>query len=1355
MTKLFEHTTIPKNSSTSPVESLATEVSVGFEKIEKILLDTKVPSPNILKLIGEFFLADMKKHGKIQEYTDAITIQKNQSSIVLSAIPTQVSNVSYLDSLTSTTVYLEEKNKTQPFTTDHQYKVLGKNLYLSGDFSNKTLQVQYRGLVPSLGSLTGYTNVIFNKDNQTYLITPTEVEQGVKFEIEYDIDLQAKSNEIFKSGQPDENTFLYGLTVDNDFIFIPYQTLTLNQNKITVQTDFDINEILSVFVYNLNITISELLTNLYIDYVNHDHNSLGVSKSIKHVELVDTFVNTVNIFYKDVKIPNYDHPQYLNREGYNPALAEIYNNALLGDLFLSALINGNDQEYKSLSKNSNAIIFGDPIAGSKVYYDALSRMVTLSSGATLNGFNINIGTGKTGLSLNNTTKIGEDLHSTFVIGREGNVVIKGDGTNEGTLTSENINVTKTLEAKSVKTEEINFGEYKISISGDNIVAKGKEDSVFEIENLTSSKIETGILKVEDLKLDKGNKISVTDNILITNEDDTLAIKSDKTIKFYVPTMEAGVKFGSKDVGSFKFHYSNREGSTSATNNHLYIEAPEGSKIKHLRSTEDVVTFNNKTYAFNKDGSDVKVTSLDQWFRSDIEVGNVDADSIVVKATNGSSKNGIVLGTSHLYTLGSNTNCPQGLTVLESAATINFITPRTNNDVGCDGFQYQALNAGSLQVFGDFGAEGDAIVHGNITTSSDISGKNLTLSESLIASTGKFEGSLTTNSLKVQENLEVSAQISAGNLNVSGDIKGNTLSLNSSLEVGQNSNFNRNVSVGADLSVKGRISSESGFATAGRLEAESLATGDITGRSLVLSDGAKISGVTSFTGPMSLVGGLTLSGSEKINGSLEVTQDITTKTLYVMDVTNFDGRIISIGDSSFTGKTIALGQEGSTITLTGKVDFNTTNTSFSGNMSVLGELEVFKLTTLNNGLEVKGLTNTTSLKVESTATIQGALKADSGDFTRKVTLNDGLKASGISEIEKANINTLTSVNASTDDLYVKNVLNMGANSVIKTSRLETSAIIQNDPAETSSFVGPLKATNEVSIRNDLVIGNENIKNTRNTSGIHITDNTIKMGNNSTITAVKIFAGKGVPRDGNEDLTGGFCFQSPTSLGTHDGDTGMFATLGSGSGVENSDLQFYIDGSKKGEFTSSPFVLPAYSNNVVEDPVKAKYLITYDLLLQFKQQIKEEITKTLAASVLASYPIGTVYTNSRDSRNPSHKDLLGTGVWIPYAPGRVIIGLVSSAVGGTVTGGLTPPANMKATVIGSESGEYLHTMTIEELVRHSHKLAETAGSSGGGGAIDANYDRPGYSNDYAVEATGGGQPFNIVQPSIIAATWERIA
>lgn len=126
----------------------------------------------------------------------------------------------------------------------------------------------------------------------------------------------------------------------------------------------------------------------------------------------------------------------------------------------------------------------------------------------------------------------------------------------------------------------------------------------------------------------------------------------------------------------------------------------------------------------------------------------------------------------------------------------------------------------------------------------------------------------------------------------------------------------------------------------------------------------------------------------------------------------------------------------------------------------------------------------------------------------------------------------------------------------------------------------------------------------------------------------------------------------------------------------------------------------------------------------------------------YPVGTYYETSDTNFNPN--DSWG-GTWSLETDGTVLVSK-SNTTGSKFND-----------VIGTIVGEETHTLTIDEMPNHSHKVRYTGayanGTKGGmpGTSVDAT---PNY-NDLLIAYEGGNQPHNNVQPSKITNRWHRTA
>lgn len=134
---------------------------------------------------------------------------------------------------------------------------------------------------------------------------------------------------------------------------------------------------------------------------------------------------------------------------------------------------------------------------------------------------------------------------------------------------------------------------------------------------------------------------------------------------------------------------------------------------------------------------------------------------------------------------------------------------------------------------------------------------------------------------------------------------------------------------------------------------------------------------------------------------------------------------------------------------------------------------------------------------------------------------------------------------------------------------------------------------------------------------------------------------------------------------------------------------------------------------------------------------ELEETVAGMNDSYYPVGTIYFNALDPRNPS--EVLGFGTWESYAEGRTIVGISDS---GTFS------------ILGNEMGEEVHVLTIGELARHDHGNSSNNVALQGGGTYEYTFNTGG-ATVRRTSMTGNNQGHNNIQPSKVAMVWKRVA
>lgn len=454
-----------------------------------------------------------------------------------------------------------------------------------------------------------------------------------------------------------------------------------------------------------------------------------------------------------------------------------------------------------------------------------------------------------------------------------------------------------------------------------------------------------------------------------------------------------------------------------------------------------------------------------------------------------------------------------------------------------------------------------------------------------------------------------------------------------------------------------------------------------------------------------------------------------------------------GDSSgFYGNLIV--PTGSTLTVNGKANINS-DMELNTNLSVKG---VSKLNTLETST-VKAVTVSAAESIV-TPLITAPLGFESKlYFGADTVFNNSVAFKQVCTFT-SNCDFSATLNANTINTKYLNVTTavdfpkITTTDAVISSTLQFKKMLQSDNNTTSEFSGPLLLKSGLALDRSTTIrlGSADITSTRNTSGVLITENTVKLGNNSSVKATKLFANKGMPSGGNSDLVGGYSFE--TNLGASDGDTGLFCT-DKGTSALADDLVFYINGEKRGEISSTSLDLSKGISG------REKTLVTAEM-------IKGQFDGMLGSVLSMVYPVGSVYINANDNRNP--KEILNwtTSVWARFAVGMTLVGAEGSTNSEKMAAMWNKPSRISL-VLEKEFGAFEHQLTLAEMPKHSHDMGHDAGGNLNLIApLDTKNNDERYGLDNVDESQmiartgrmGEDKPHNNVQPSVVVAMWRRI-
>jgi hypothetical protein len=142
---------------------------------------------------------------------------------------------------------------------------------------------------------------------------------------------------------------------------------------------------------------------------------------------------------------------------------------------------------------------------------------------------------------------------------------------------------------------------------------------------------------------------------------------------------------------------------------------------------------------------------------------------------------------------------------------------------------------------------------------------------------------------------------------------------------------------------------------------------------------------------------------------------------------------------------------------------------------------------------------------------------------------------------------------------------------------------------------------------------------------------------------------------------------------------------------------------------------------------------------QSDVESMISQAISNARLAAHPIGSIEVNVSGT-NPG--TYLG-GTWKAFGSGRTLVGVNTS--------------DTSFNTVEKTGGEKNHTLTVNEMPKHSHNLPGRVlyYTAGGGEAFRENAGRDVTSNNSTSFDTGGGQSHNNLQPYITVYFWKRVS
>jgi hypothetical protein len=983
--------------------------------------------------------------------------------------------------------------------------------------------------------------------------------------------------------------------------------------EFVTTTVFDFtNDIVLLLISNISVgTILKSINSLLFQHV---HDRYGTTQQISHNNLRDLLPvsGQTGVTYGGSIVAGSDHPQYLNREGYNAADRGTYGNAMLGDLVLAST--DVTSSFINILADSNRLVFGSPSNGAAIKYSsslsgpllfaatnglAIQSLQTNIAGKqsyslSLNGhqfFNYNIsGTsylniGSSSAKIRFSDNIGTTLADIYA-----NSVNVSNASINSVLTIENTGSLSIGDISFVKTPVI--GQTGIQITSvDNTafvnfqVPASFVSSTHTLADIVTAKIETTLNLFDAAKITFGTSspnqaanylsiISLTNNVITTPvTENSVSLTLAHPLRLFNTGRRTGISFGDTISDEYAtFYTSTPDGSSSSPSvSDTYFELHSGA-LYLLQTTNRDLAVNGSVFKWKAGISGERVDSLKLWPRSDIYAGQGNFNSIKVDLSTISEKEGISFGANNtIYVTGSFTgsSCPSGWMVLESQNGVVLIDASANV-LDCAALNYSSLTSGEIQAHGSIIASIDISAGGNIRSAGSLIGSTLQISgASLISGDTRIQGTLTlekdlvslaggtfNTNLTIKGSLIVNNAINANILTTSGIATFNEIvRANADVFAAQDVFIAGNTSIGQTLVVSGKT-------TLGPVIADNIIVNALT-----------VSGQFIANSGMTLNGNLDVSGNANIGQILVAHNGIYSDsvlsgvTLQITGISSFGDTTTFNGDVNLR-KNVNLSDASSLLTVAGSAQFSGATTIngtlhafgdsvFSGNITVnaianfKSAINVDGLATFSSAVNIAGLVNAQSLNVTNTATIVGLLISESKIQGVDIELSGNLIVAGnITGSTLTVINGIVAGNTSTSNFGNVNVAG---------SFNQTSAIQQFNISGPSSFSNTVAFGNNASVAATLTIGNAN--------KVIISDNNIQIGplvSGGNLTTGSILANSIVSQNlttnGTNIIGGTLAVSAPTTFTGGVSVGGNRVTNGANpTSPQDLATKFYVDSS----------------------------------------------------------------------------------------------------------------------------------------------------------------------------------------------------
>lgn len=163
--------------------------------------------------------------------------------------------------------------------------------------------------------------------------------------------------------------------------------------------------------------------------------------------------------------------------------------------------------------------------------------------------------------------------------------------------------------------------------------------------------------------------------------------------------------------------------------------------------------------------------------------------------------------------------------------------------------------------------------------------------------------------------------------------------------------------------------------------------------------------------------------------------------------------------------------------------------------------------------------------------------------------------------------------------------------------------------------------------------------------------------------------------------------------------------------------------------------------------AEKQVLTDAIAEYKDMIREDRERLveLEERTYEDTQVGQLFWTTEHLATPEAVTTYkGYGTWERALQGRVAVGFSDN-----------PSDDVRFRTSNAEYGESEHTLTLDEMPSHNHKLFDSQGNTGQEGMPDLNGTQSStLSSTVALESTGGSEAHNNIQQSKTIDCWKRV-